>query len=1072
MAYQALYRTYRPTKFNEVVGQKHIIQTLQNAVLEKKTSHAYIFSGLRGIGKTTIARIFAKAVNCENSYDGEPCDSCDNCKAIIEDATTDVVELDAASNNGVDQMRDILEKVNFLPSTLNKKIYIIDEAHMLSTAAFNALLKTLEEPPAHVIFILATTEPYKIPSTILSRCQRLDFKQLSTNDIVDMLINVASKEKIKITDEALVAIAEASEGGMRDALSILDQARVYNFNQITLDNINDITGRVSFDYLVDLIRALNLRDPGEALSKAELLIESGKEVSRILSNLIQFCRDLLLYKNLKEEVTSSYIYRKDVFSQVAREISEAKLFYYVDMFVDIQNKIRFTNSPKLHLEVGIIKIVNNANSDIDVMSKIQKLEEKLELVQPSSSVGSINEVSLRLDNMDNKIRKITTDLGKINIDEFKESILSKINMLEDMVLQTKNAPQQMEEQIQELRNSINLLETMPSILPASETEEKPSSEFELKLQELEQKINNSSSNSFDSSIIDAKLAELEAKIATNNNDQVDLKLAELEQKIVNTPTNTFDSSNIDAKLAELEQKLENVPTNTFDSTNIDAKLAELEAKISSQSYVSQPESNNNNYDFEIKRLQSEIELIKNSSNNMNQPVLGLSSNNRELEDKVNVVEEYLDMVINRVDELARNIKASQPVEKTEDVPTSDEISQLNENYLSLITYIQELQNKVNSQEGLSPDAFDSVKSEFNERINQTVAELIAKIEENQAETSNKVNANYSYFQDQINEIDNKVSSNYNYFQDQINELDNKEQTPVVDYSPLIEENKQAIQEVKDYSFKLSGKVKEIQDRINEVNTKLDGGYTKRRSPFEYVREDEPQKEEVKPQVQEVVKEEVVASPTPEEVKPIEVEEKPKATITKNEKTTVIRSEFKPIQAEKVDESSKIYDAKIVERILHQARDRKCREEKVQILNNWHKMEVKVGHLLAPTAKLLSEGTLTANGFNELLIVFPHASMCNHLMEPKGHTNAIQILKTTFGKDYDFIALPENTWQEKRLEYAGQYNMGIKYPKLTPIKNPELKIVVVNSTNLMSKKNQSVHKAQSFFGEDMVEKEEE
>ena len=158
--------------------------------------------------------------------------------------------------------------------------------------------------------------------------------------------------------------------------------------------------------------------------------------------------------------------------------------------------------------------------------------------------------------------------------------------------------------------------------------------------------------------------------------------------------------------------------------------------------------------------------------------------------------------------------------------------------------------------------------------------------------------------------------------------------------------------------------------------------------------------------------------------------------------------------------------------MHQARDRKCREEKVQILNNWHKMEVKVGHLLAPTAKLLSEGTLTANGFNELLIVFPHASMCNHLMEPKGHTNAIQILKTTFGKDYDFIALPENTWQEKRLEYAGQYNMGIKYPKLTPIKNPELKIVVVNSANLMSKKNQSVHKAQSFFGEDMVEKEEE
>ena len=1067
MAYQALYRTYRPTKFNEVVGQKHIIQTLQNAVLEKKTSHAYIFSGLRGIGKTTIARIFAKAVNCENSYDGEPCDECDNCKAIIEDATTDVVELDAASNNGVDQMRDILEKVNFLPSTLNKKIYIIDEAHMLSTAAFNALLKTLEEPPAHVIFILATTEPYKIPSTILSRCQRLDFKQLSTNDIVEMLINVSSKEKIKITDEALVAIAEASEGGMRDALSILDQARVYNFNQITLENINDITGRVSFDYLVDLIRALNLRDPGEALTKVELLIESGKEVSRILSNLIQFCRDLLLYKNLKEEVSASYIYRKDVFSQVAREINESKLFYYVDMFVDIQNKIRFTNSPKLHLEVGIIKIVNNANSDIDVMSKIQKLEEKLELVQPSSSVGSINEVSLRLDNMDNKIRKITNDLSKVNIDEFKESMISKINMLEDMVLQVKNSPIQIEEQILELKNSISLLETMPSILSNNEGEEKNNSDLEAKIQELESKISNNNIKEFDTSSIDAKLKELETKFASLNVNDVDSKITELENKFINTQTTLYDTAVIDKKFAEIEQHLVNNEHNNFDSSIIEAKISQLESQINS----SQSSTVNTNYDFEIRKLQNEIELIKSGSNNLNQPVLGSVSNNRELEDKVSVVEEYLDMVINRVDELARNIKSTQPIEKTEDVPTSDEISQLNENYLSLISYIQELQNKVNSQEELSPDSFDIVKAEFNERINQTISELTTKIEENQITTTNKVNANYSYFQDQINEIDNKMSSNYNYFQEQINELDSKEHAPTVDYSPLIEENKQAIQEVKDYSFKLSGKVKEIQDRINEVNTKLDGGYTKRRSPFEYVREDEPQKEEAKPQVEVKVKEEEVA-PTPVVVKPVEEVEQPKHTITKNEKTTVIRSEFKPIQPEKVDESSKIYDAKIVERILHQARDRKCREEKVQILNNWHKMEVKVGHLLAPTAKLLSEGTLTANGFNELLIVFPHASMCNHLMEPKGHTNAIQILKTTFGKDYDFIALPENTWQEKRLEYAGQYNMGIKYPKLTPIKNPELKIVVVNSANLMSKKNQSVHKAQSFFGEDMVEKEEE
>lgn len=1002
MAYQALYRTYRPTKFNEVIGQKHIIQILQNAVFEKKTSHAYIFSGLRGIGKTTIARIFAKAVNCENSYDGEPCDQCDNCKAVINDETTDVIELDAASNNGVDQMREILEKVNFLPSTLNKKVYIIDEAHMLSTAAFNALLKTLEEPPAHVIFILATTEPYKIPSTILSRCQRLDFKQLSTDEIVEMLVKVSIKEKIKITDEALVAIAEASEGGMRDALSILDQARVYNFNQITLENINDITGRVSFDYLVDLIRALNLRDPGEALNKVELLIESGKEVSRILSNLIQFCRDLLLYKNLKEEVTAAYIYRKDVFSEVAREITEAKLFYYVDMFVDIQNKIRFTNSPKLHLEVGIIKIVNNATSDIDVLSKIQKLEEKLDLVQPSSNSGSLNEVSLRLDSMDNKIRKITNDLSKLNIDEFKESILVKINMLEDMVLKNSNIPQQIEEQIQELRNSVNMLESVPTLLPSemNESNENLNADINQKIQELEEKISNVKLNNLDSSIIDSKLHELEERIKVQNQSD---SINENNEEILR-------------KVSELENKINEVNDQNSLSINQDIKL-------------------------ELNKLQSEINQIKNSTHVVPQ-ISSTSINNNEIIEKVNTIEEYLDMVINRVDELARNIKENKPIETTEDVPASNEIAQLNDNYLSLINYIQELQQKVENSSSVDPQIIESVKNELNDLLNSTINQLQIKIDDNNTIITNKVDDNYKYFQDQIIEIESKL------------------QTPTTDYSSLIDENKQAIQEIKDYSIKLSSKVKEVQDRINEVNTKLDGGYTKRRSPFEIVREEEKEEPKVEAVVEQPIK--VIE----------EANEQPSKSVTKTEKTVVIRSEIRKEEPTKVDKSSKIYDAKIVERILHQARDRKCREEKVQILSNWHRMEVKVGHLLAPTAKLLSEGTLTANGFNELLIVFPHASMCNHLMEPKGHTNAIQILKTTFGKDYDFIALPENTWQEKRLEYAGQYNMGIKYPKLTPIKNPELKIVVVNSANLMSKKNQSIHKAQSFFGEDMVEKEEE
>lgn len=404
MAYKALYRTYRPTRFDEVVGQKHIIKILENAVSEGKISHAYIFSGLRGIGKTTIARIFAKAVNCTNPQNGEPCNECPNCRAIMNDETTDVVELDAASNNGVDQMREILEKVNFLPSKLKKKVYIIDEAHMLSTAAFNALLKTLEEPPAHVIFILATTEPYKIPSTILSRCQRLDFKQLSTHEIIEMLIKVCEKENIKITDEALQGIAEMSEGGMRDALSILDQARVYNFEQITIEDIDNITGRVSYKYLTELITALNNQDTEFALDKVTDLIEMGKEVNRILTSLIQFCRDLLLYKNLREGSKIQYIYNKEDFVELATQTSESKLFYYVDMFVDIQNKIRFTNSPKIYLEVGIIKIINGAAQDIDVLAQIQKIEEKIENIQVVNGGEGETEIISRINTLDNQVK--------------------------------------------------------------------------------------------------------------------------------------------------------------------------------------------------------------------------------------------------------------------------------------------------------------------------------------------------------------------------------------------------------------------------------------------------------------------------------------------------------------------------------------------------------------------------------------------------------------------------------------------------------------------------------------------
>lgn len=999
MAYKALYRTYRPTRFDEVVGQKHIVKILENAVNEDKISHAYIFSGLRGIGKTTIARIFAKAVNCLNPVEGEPCNNCPNCLAIMNDETTDVVELDAASNNGVDQMREILEKVNFLPSTLKKKVYIIDEAHMLSTAAFNALLKTLEEPPAHVIFILATTEPYKIPSTILSRCQRLDFKQLSPHEIIEMLIKVCENEKIRITDEALQAIAEVSEGGMRDALSILDQARVYNFNTITIDDINNITGRVSHQYLIDLITALNSQDTELALDKVNSLIEMGKEVGRILTSLIQFCRDLLLYKNLKEDSKIQYIYNKEDFVLLANQTSEHKLFYYVDMFVDIQNKIRFTNSPKIYLEVGIIKIINSAAQDIDVLSQIQKLEEQIESIQISGDSENGNEIISRISTVENQVKKLNAEVTKQNIIPFKEKIEAKINMLEDLSLANKAQPAQLEEKIQEINENI---------------------------QEIEVKLEASSASGFESNF---------------ENPQLNERITNLENKIQNLQVPTSTEQTIDESVINEINIIKNELDVLKNSQNEYQELAKRVTTIE--------ENNNSNAVTEVvdnkeiyQQLATLEEKIANIGSYRSENSTNESANSPDLQERLAVVEEYLDMVINRVDELARSIKSTYAVNGTVQ-NNNTEIEQLNENYISLVSLIQSLQYDLSQVEektaNLNGD--DKYKEEINDKIETVINDIQSKLLDTRGELTNSIIANYNDLLDKINELSNQSTD---------------------DYMSLIQDNKQAIQDAKDYSIKLSIKVQEIQNKVNEINTKLDGGMTKRRSPFEIVREEE--KEETKPEVA------VSKVEEPE----IEEKQEPKPSLIKNERTVVIRT---PLQTETKepevnDESSKIYDVKIVERILHQARDQKCREEKINILSNWSKLEDRVGHLLSPTAKLLSEGTLTANGYNELLIVYPHASMCNHLMEPKGHTNALQVLKITFGKDYDFIALPENTWQEKRLEYAGQYNMGIKYPRLTPIKNPELKVVVINTSALTSKKNQSIHQAESFFGEDIVEKEEE
>ena len=288
MEYQALYRAFRPQSFGEVVGQKHITQTLRNAIKRDKESHAYLFSGPRGTGKTSIAKIFAKALNCPNGVDGEPCNECHLCQTITDGSANDVIEIDAASNNGVDEIRNIRDRVKYAPSEAKFKVYIIDEVHMLTTGAFNALLKTLEEPPIHAVFILATTEPHKIPATIISRTQRFDFKAIELQEIVDHLKYVAENQNIEYDTEAVEYIARAAEGGMRDALSIFDQVIAYSGDKITLDDAVMITGGIKTEDLNEWMKLVETQNTKDAFLKYHQFIDEGKDPVRLVHELLYF----------------------------------------------------------------------------------------------------------------------------------------------------------------------------------------------------------------------------------------------------------------------------------------------------------------------------------------------------------------------------------------------------------------------------------------------------------------------------------------------------------------------------------------------------------------------------------------------------------------------------------------------------------------------------------------------------------------------------------------------------------------------------------------------------------------
>lgn len=376
MTYQALYRVWRPQTFTDVSGQGMITQTLKNAIRQGKSSHAYLFSGPRGTGKTSVAKIFAKAINCPNSTDGEPCNACSICEQITNGSLGDVIEIDAASNNGVEEIRDIREKANYAPTQADYKVYIIDEVHMLSIGAFNALLKTLEEPPRNVVFVLATTEPHKIPLTIISRTQRFDFRRISQEDIIARMEYILDEKGIDYEEDALLLIAKAAEGGMRDALSILDQALSFHEDKIITDDIQRITGSVTQDLLEHYLESLSARDTKAGLNLLQSLLSEGKDAGRFVEDVILFTRDLLLFQNTQAHERSIYKIAKfsESFEDLAMKLPEDFLYEVIRVFNDTQQELRLSNHAEVYLEIATIKLSQHQGAQAAVLVQPQQVQ--------------------------------------------------------------------------------------------------------------------------------------------------------------------------------------------------------------------------------------------------------------------------------------------------------------------------------------------------------------------------------------------------------------------------------------------------------------------------------------------------------------------------------------------------------------------------------------------------------------------------------------------------------------------------------------------------------------------------
>ncbi|RKD26930.1 DNA polymerase-3 subunit gamma/tau [Caminicella sporogenes DSM 14501] len=425
MAYTALYRKWRPKIFEEVVGQEHITMTLKNQIKNKNIAHAYLFCGTRGTGKTSTAKIFARAINCLNPQNNNPCNECELCRGILDEKIMDVIEIDAASNNGVDNIRELRENIKYPPSKTKYKVYIVDEVHMLSQGAFNALLKTLEEPPEYVIFILATTEPQKIPATILSRCQRFDFKRVTYEKIFDRLKYICNNSEIEIEDKALKLIIKNSDGAVRDALSILDQCISFAEGKLTYNKVVQILGLVTDEFLFKLTEAICDEDSKTSMKLIDELVSSGKDINQFIKDLINHYRNLMMIKisaeNIEEVIDMSRE-NIEILKKQGERLDINTIIRTINVLSETQQQVKWSSQPRILLELAVIKLIQPRIDDSyeGLIDRIKKLEKKIENLK----IEGIKPIKSQSKN----IREDKTDVSK----EKKEK---KVERKETAVLQ-------------------------------------------------------------------------------------------------------------------------------------------------------------------------------------------------------------------------------------------------------------------------------------------------------------------------------------------------------------------------------------------------------------------------------------------------------------------------------------------------------------------------------------------------------------------------------------------------------------------------------------------------------------